>query len=92
VVEESRVRHAEENEILESVFVEMDPAIHGFAGVFLDLWREGEQFVFTETAAGTGNRLLVFSSRTRELAYRIWLEELGAYGSSGAPIVPDALP
>ena len=72
------MRHAEDHEILESIFVEMDPTICGFAGVFLDLWRRGEEFVFTETAAGTGNRLLVFSSRERELAYRIWRKELGA--------------
>ena len=60
------MRDAEDYEILESVFIEMDPAVSGFVGVFVDLWRRGEEFVFTETAAGTGNRLLTFSSRERE--------------------------
>jgi hypothetical protein len=86
------VRHADDHEILESVFVEMDPTIRGFTGVFLDLWRKGEEFVFTETAAGTGNRLLVFSSRKRELAYGLWHEELGVYGFREAHITPDGLP
>lgn len=71
------MRYTEDHEILESVFVEMDPASCGFAGVFVDLWRMGEEFVFTETAAGTGNRLLTFTSRERDLAYRIWRQELG---------------
>ena len=78
MIEESRVRHAEDYEILESVFLEMDAAICGFLGVFRDLWRRGEEFVVTETAVGTGNRLLVFSTRKRELAYRIWRKELDA--------------
>jgi hypothetical protein len=79
VVQEVSLRVAEDHEILESVFVEMDPVLYGFVGVFVDLCRKGEEFVFTETAAGTGNRLLTFSSRERELAYRVLRQELGAY-------------
>ena len=71
------MRYTEDHEILESVFVEMDPTSCGFTGVFVDLCRRGEEFVFTETAAGTGNRLLTFTSRERELAYRVWHQELG---------------
>ena len=74
---------AEDHEILESVFIEMDPAVCGFVGVFVDLWRRGGEFVFTETAAGTGNRLLTFSSRDREAAYRLLREELGAHILAG---------
>jgi hypothetical protein len=79
VVKETTLRDAEGYEILESVFIEMDPAVSGFVGVFVDLWRRGEEFVFTETAAGTGNRLLTFSSREREAAYRLLHEELGTH-------------
>ncbi len=80
------MRYAEDHEILESVFVEMDPTFCGFVGVFMDLWRKGEEFVFTETAAGTGNRLLTFSSHERELAYRLLRQELRAYLPGGASI------
>ena len=86
------MRQTEDRENLESVFIEMDPAICGFAGVLLDLWRRGEEYVFTETAAGTGNRLLVFSSRERELAYGLWREELGSHGSSQTHLTTDYLP
>jgi hypothetical protein len=92
VVQEVSLRVAEDHEILESVFVEMDPTLYGFVGIFVDLCRKGEEFVFTETAAGTGNRLLTFSSRKRELAYRVLRQELGAYLPREASITRDDLP
>ena len=55
MVQETTLRDAEDYEVLESVFIEMDPAVCGFAGVFVDLWRCGEEFVFAETAAGTAS-------------------------------------
>ena len=91
MVQETTLRDAEDYEILESVFIEMDPAICGFVGVFVDLWRCGEEFVFTETAAGTGNRILTFSSREREAAYRLLREELGAHNLAGTFTARDDL-
>jgi hypothetical protein len=87
-----RVRHVENHEILESVFVEMEPALCGFVGVLVNLSREGEEFVFTETAAGTGNRLLTFSSHDCDLVYRLMWRELGARPPGGAPTARDDLP
>ena len=46
------------HEVLESVFVEMDPVLHGFGGVLVELLGVGEGYVLLETAVGTGNRLL----------------------------------
>ena len=83
------MHEVEDYEIMESVFIEMDPAVCGFVGVLVDLWRKGEEFVFTETAAGTGNRLLTFSSREREAAYRLLREELGAHILSGTYTMRD---
>ena len=56
------------HEVLESVFVEMDPVLHGFCGVLVELVGVGESYVLLETAVGTGNRLLEF--RTKSLL--IW--------------------
>ena len=70
------MRSREIQEVLESVFVEMDPALCGFAGVFVELCRTQEGFVVIETAAGTGNRLLTFCAEEQDLAYRVLGEEL----------------
>ena len=69
-----------EHEVLESVFVEMDPVLDGFRGVLVELVGVGEGFVLLETAAGTGNRLLRFSSESPELAYALFEAELGSSG------------
>jgi hypothetical protein len=60
--------------LLESAFVEMDPVVDGFAGVFVELVRMGERYVLRETAAGSGNRLLEISLVDEQLA-RIFFEE-----------------
>jgi hypothetical protein len=65
----------EEHEVLESVFVEMDPILHGFCGVLVELVGAGEGYVLLETAAGTGNRLLRYSSKSPELAYAFFEAE-----------------
>jgi hypothetical protein len=70
------MRLSEEYEILESVFVEMDPVLHGFRGVLVELLGVGESYVLLETAVGTGNRLLTFSSKSPELAYAFLETEL----------------
>jgi hypothetical protein len=64
------------HEVLESVFVEMDPTLHGFCGVLVELLGVGESYVLVETAVGTGNRLLRFSSKSPELAYALYDAEL----------------
>jgi hypothetical protein len=64
------------HEVLESVFVEMDPILHGFCGVLVELVGVGESYVLVETAAGTGNSLLRFSSKSPELAYAFFEAEL----------------
>jgi len=66
----------EEHEVLESVFVEMDPILHGFRGVLVELVGAGEGYVLLETAAGTGNRLLRLSSESPDLAYALFEDEL----------------
>ncbi len=53
-----RVRVHEGYEVLESVVVEMDPVVDGFAGGLVELVFDGERHVLAETALGSGNRLL----------------------------------
>jgi len=60
--------------LLESAFVEMDPVVDGFAGVFVELVRMGERYVLRQTAVGSGNRLLEISLVDEQLA-RIFFEE-----------------
>jgi hypothetical protein len=64
------------HEVLESVFVEMDPILDGFCGVLVELLGVGESYVLLETAAGTGNRLLRFTSESPDLAYAFFEAEL----------------
>ena len=68
------------HEVLESVFVEMDPMQHGFRGVLVELVGVGESYVLLETAVGTGNRLLRFTSESPDLAYAVFNAELGFSG------------
>jgi len=64
-------------ELLESLFVELDPLEDGFVGVLLEVYRLGDRHVLLETAPATGNRLLRFSSKDRELVYAAFAKELG---------------
>jgi hypothetical protein len=70
----------EEHESIEAVFVEMDPILHGFRGVLVELMGVGEGYVLLETAVGTGNRLLRFSSESPDLAHALFKAELGSPG------------
>ena len=61
--------------------VSMDPALDGFSGVLVEIYRHrefsgGERYVLLETAA-TGNQLLRFSSKDRDLVYAALSQELG---------------
>jgi hypothetical protein len=51
-----------------------------FGGVLVELLGVGEGYVLLETAAGTGNRLLRFSSESPDLAYALFEAELGSPG------------
>jgi hypothetical protein len=75
-----RMRLVKRHEVLESVFVEMDPVLHGFRGVLVELVRMGESYMLLETAVGTGNRLLRFTSESPYLAYAVFEAELGSLG------------
>ena len=67
----------EDFELLELLFVELDPLIEGFAGVLLEIQRQGDQYVLLGVAPATGNRLLKFSSKDRELVYTAFAREIG---------------
>ncbi len=67
----------EGTEFLELLFVEMDPLEDGFAGVLVEVHRRGDRYVLLETALATGNRLLTFSSKHKELVYDALNRELG---------------
>jgi hypothetical protein len=69
-------------EIIESIAVEMDPALDGFAGVLFELVFDGEHYVLAETALGSGNRLLRFRSNDRRLAYALFEAELPHGGTA----------
>jgi hypothetical protein len=63
--------------------VGMDPLLDGFSGVLVEIYREREssggfRYVLLETACATGNQLLRFSSKDRELIYAALAHELGA--------------
>jgi hypothetical protein len=75
------VKVVEGYEVLESVMVEMDPALDGFAGVLVELVFDGERYVLSETALGTGNRLLRFRSEGPGLAYALLEAELPGTGA-----------
>ena len=69
-------------EVLESVYVEMDSVLDsvlcGFAGVLVELCRKDDRYVLSETAAGSGDRLLEFSSKDERLVRGTFEKELSA--------------
>lgn len=67
---------ADSYEVLESVVVKMDPVLDGLAGVLVELVFDGERHVLTETALGSGNRLLRIRSRDPLLAFEFLEAEL----------------
>ena len=46
-------------------------------GVIVGIHRQGDRYVLLETAPATGNRLLRFSSKDKELAYAAFARERG---------------
>ena len=82
---------AEDYEVLESVTVAMDPDVDGFFGVLVELVFDGERYVLSETALGSGNRLLQFRSEDRRLAYALLEAKLPDDGA-GRPGASVGLP
>jgi hypothetical protein len=70
------MKPTEDTELLELRFVELDPLTDGFVGVLLEVHRQGDRYVLLETASTTGNRLLRFSSKDKELVYVAYSQEL----------------
>jgi hypothetical protein len=68
------VEPAREDELLESLFVELDPLVG--TGVLVEVWRVEGGYVLLETAA-TGNRLLRFASKDGGLVYALLEQEPG---------------
>jgi hypothetical protein len=61
----------------------MDPALDGFSGVLVEIYHHreflgDERHVLLESAAATGNQLLRFSSKERDLVYAALSQELGS--------------
>ena len=67
---------SEDFELLESLFVELDPLEDGFGGVLLEVHRHGNRYVLLEVAPSTGNQLLRFSSKDKGLVYTALAREL----------------
>jgi hypothetical protein len=63
-------------ELLESLFVELNPLTDGFVEVLVEVYPREDRHVLLETAPATANRLLVFSSKDRELVYVVLNREL----------------
>jgi hypothetical protein len=68
----------EDFEFLESLFVGLDPLEDSFGEVLLEIHRRGDEYVLLEMAPTTGERLLRFSSKDRELVYAALAQELSA--------------
>jgi hypothetical protein len=68
---------SEDFELLELLFVELNPLEDGFGGALLEIYRNGDRYVLLEMASSTGNQLLRFSSKERELVYAAFTRELG---------------
>ncbi len=65
--------------------VRMDPALDGFSGVLVEIYRVkdpsgGVRYVLLETAAATGNPLLEFASADPSLVAEVLFRELGGIG------------
>jgi hypothetical protein len=68
----------EHSELLEALFVELDPLEDGFSGALVEVHRHGNRYVLLGIAPSTGNRLLRFSSKDKELVYAALARELGS--------------
>jgi hypothetical protein len=72
-----RMQIEENFEALESLFVELDPLEDRFAGVLLEVYRNGGRYVLQPVARATGSRLLSPSSEDRGRDSAVLDGELG---------------
>ena len=70
---------SEDFELLESLFLELDPLEDGFGGVLLENYRHGDRYVLLEVAPSSGNQVLRFSSKDRELVYAAFARQRGTF-------------
>lgn len=70
--------------LLESAYIELDPVLDGFAGVLVELSQHDDEYVLTETAAGTGNQLLRFVSSDCRLTYELFRAQISEVSESTA--------
>jgi hypothetical protein len=74
--------------------VGMDPALDGFSGVLVEIYREkdpsgGFHYVLLETACATGDRLLKYTSADPSFIAGVLLREIG--GIRGFQGIPEGL-
>lgn len=62
----------EKEVLLESTYIELDPVLQGFEGVLVEITRHDEDYVLTQTAAGSGNRIFRFTSSNDALVYELF--------------------
>lgn len=67
-------KDTEEQVVLESVYIAMDPVLEGFEGVLVEMILSERRYILTETAIGSGNRSLTFVSSNYDLVRRLFLE------------------
>ena len=63
----------EDFELLECLFVELDPLEDGFERILLKIQRHGDRYVLLETTPAAGNRILRYSSKDKELIYAFFV-------------------
>ncbi len=63
--------------------MELDPLEDGFAGVLVEVHRRGDRYILMEAAHVTGNLLLRFSSRDKELVYPALAREFAYFTRRG---------
>jgi hypothetical protein len=67
-------------ELLEVLFVEMDPLEEGFSGALVEVHRHDDRYVLLGIAPSTGNQLVRFSSKDKKQVYAGDLSNKAALG------------
>lgn len=70
-------KSSQQQVLLQSVYVELDPVLDGFEGALIELLYRNDTYVVMETAAGTGNQLLELSSTNAQLVHDLLYEHTG---------------
>lgn len=67
-------KDGEKQVVLDSVYVELDPVLDGFEGALIEVLYRDNSYVLIETAVGTGNQLLRFTSTDAQLVHELLYE------------------